>query len=243
MTFYQSISEYYDHIFPLNRMQLDFIKAATGTAADLSVLDIGCGTGSLSIELAGIFSKVTGIDPDISMLNKAKDKAKGKHSNLHFSPYGMLELRQKFGAASFDTLVCFGNTLVHLDSNDNILSFLQQAKHVLKTPGKLLIQIINYDRIIDQNIKGLPSIENECIKFTRKYVYHPKENLLDFETILTIKADKREIRNTIHLYPIRQVELLQLVRQSGFSDIRVWGNFKREALAQESIPLVIEALA
>ena len=154
----------------------------------------------------------------------------------------MLELRQKFGAASFDTLIWFGNTLVHLDSDDDILSFLQQAKHVLKTPGKLLIQTINYDRIIDQNIKGLPGIENEFVKFTRKYAYHPKENLLDFKTLLFIKAEKREIRSTIRLYPIRQAELVQLIRQSGFSDIRLWGNFKREAMVSDSIPLVIEVL-
>lgn len=242
MTFYQSISEYYDRIFPLNRIQLDFIKTATGTTDDLSVLDIGCGSGSLCIELAGIFSKVTGIDPDISMLNIAKDKAGDIHRNLQFYPYGMLELQQKFSAASFDSLICFGNTLVHLDSDDNILNFLQQAKHVLRPGGKLLIQIIHYDRIIDQNIKGLPAIENEFVKFSRKYAYHPEENLLDFETLLFIKADKREIRNMIHLYPIRQAKLIQLIRQSGFSDIKVWGNFKREPLVSDSIPLVVEAV-
>jgi len=177
------------------------------------------------------------------MLSIAENKADDKLKNLSFEAMGMLDISEHFQENTFDGVLCFGNTLVHLGSEKEIQEFLDQAYYVLKPGGKLMVQIINYDRIIDQNIKGLPTIENEFVKFTRKYTYHPERNLLDFETLLTIKSEKREIRNIIHLYPIRREKLLQLVRRSGFSDIRVWGNFKREALVQESIPLVVEVIA
>lgn len=243
MAFYQSISEYYDHIFPPNNLQAGFATDSFDAGSELNILDIGCGTGSLSIALASYFNKVIGIDPDTDMLSIAENKADHKLKNLSFEAIGMLDISEHFKENTFDGVLCFGNTLVHLGSEKEIQEFLDQAGYVLKPGGKLMIQIINYDRVIDQDIKGLPTIENEFVKFTRKYTYHPEKNLLDFETLLTIKSEKREIRNIIHLYPIRRTKLLQLVRQSGFSDIRVWGNFKREALVQESIPLVVEVIA
>ncbi len=243
MAFYQSISEYYDHIFPLNNLQTGFVTGSFDAGSELKILDIGCGTGSLSIALASCFKKVIGIDPDTDMLSIAENKADNKLKNLSFEALGMLDIGEHFQKNTFDGILCFGNTLVHLGSEKEMQEFLDQANYVLKPGGKLMIQIINYDRVIDQNIKGLPTIENEFVKFTRKYTYHPEKKLLDFETLLSIKSEKREIGNIIHLYPIRRAKLIQLVRQSGFSDIRVWGNFKREALVPESIPLVIEVIA
>ena len=66
-------------------------------------------------------------------------------------------------------------------------------------------------------------------------------SIIDFETILTIKEDKRQIENTIPLYPVRKAEIEQLLKDAGFSDIKFYGNFKREALTSDSIPLIIEA--
>jgi len=243
MTFYQSISEYYDHIFPLNNLQAGFVTSSFEAHSELNILDIGCGTGSLSIALASCFKEVIGIDPDTDMLSIAENKADNNFTNLSFEALGMLDISEHFQENTFDGILCFGNTLVHLESKKEIQEFLDQSMHILKPGGKLMIQIINYDRIFEEGITGLPTIENEFVKFTRKYAYHPEENLLDFETILTIKSEKREIRNMIRLYPIRQAELLQLIRQSGFSGIRMWGNFKREALVRGSIPLVVEAQA
>ncbi len=47
--------------------------------ADDSILDIGCGTGKLTLELARMASKgsVTGIDPSIEMLDKARKVSAG----------------------------------------------------------------------------------------------------------------------------------------------------------------------
>ncbi len=75
MAFYKSISEHYDDIFPLNPMQLDFVLKSFDTTSGLKVLDVGCGTGSLSIALAPHFGKVIGIDPDAKMLDLANDLA------------------------------------------------------------------------------------------------------------------------------------------------------------------------
>ncbi len=240
MAFYKSISEHYDDIFPQNPMQLDFVLKSFDNTSGLKVLDVGCGTGSLSIALAPHFGKVIGIDPDAKMLDLANEKAGSDQPGLSFLPYGMLDLEKHDIFNNIDVLLCFGNTLVHLGSEEEIQEFLRQAKTTLKPGGKLMIQIIHYDRIFNEKIAGLPTIENDSIKFVRNYHYTDR-NALDFETILSIKESGEEIRNTISLFPILKDDLISLVQKAGFHDILVYGNFKQDPHLPGSIPLLIEA--
>ncbi|RLD81317.1 MAG: class I SAM-dependent methyltransferase [Bacteroidetes bacterium] len=206
----------------------------------MKVLDVGCGTGSLCLALAPHFREVIGIDPDERMLQLAIEKAGSEYGNVSFQPYGMLDLDKEDQFRQMDAVLCFGNTLVHLGSEEDILEFLRQAKATLKPGGKLMIQIINYDRIFNEKIDGLPTIENDSIKFVRNYHYTDR-SALDFETILSIKESGEEIRNTISLFPILKDELIRLVQKAGFHDILVYGNFKRDPYLPGSIPLLLQA--
>ncbi len=240
MAFYKSISEHYDDIFPLQPAQPEFVKNGFDNTSELSLLDIGCGTGSLSIALAPHFKNVIGIDPDEKMLEMAIEKAGANHSNLSFHPFGMLDIQKQFAPQSFDAILCFGNTLVHLPSEKEVFEFLKQAKNILKPAGKLFIQIINYDRIFTGNISGLPAIENDRIKFVRNYHYDEQLSSLDFETILTLKSGGEKIRNSIPLYPIRKKVLEKMLYDNSFTNLQFYGNFKRDAYHPDSIPLIIE---
>jgi len=241
MAFYKSISDHYDNIFPLNPMPVEFVRKSFLNISGLEVLDVGCGTGSMCMALAPHFKKVTGIEPDDAMLKLAVEKAGPDHGNLSFHPFGMLDLEKQFHPHSFDAILCFGNTLVHLGSAEEILDFLAQAKKVLKPGGKLLMQIINYDRIFRENIKALPTIENESIKFVRNYHDPSNEKLLDFETILTVKSSGEEIRNVIQLFAVQKDALETMLFDAGFSKLHFYGNFKRDPFQADSIPLIIEA--
>lgn len=238
MPFYKSIADYYEQIFPLNKAQITFVKESFHGPKQSSLLDIGCGTGSLSIALSEFSETVTAIDLDESMIEKALQK---DHAGVEFKVMNMLDIEAAFGSHTFDVVICFGNTVVHLDSPKNILEFFVQSKRILKPKGKLLFQLINYDHIIEDKVNGLPTIENEVIKFVRKYNYLPQKNIIDFQTILTIKENGQQIENTIPLYPLRQFEIDALLEEAGFSKWVYSGNFKWEALTKNSLPLVVEA--
>lgn len=237
MDFYKQIADYYEDIFPLNFAQLNFARKSFRDTSTLSVLDIGCGTGSLSAELAKYFQSVTAIDLDEAMLKKALKK---KQSNIRYQKLNMLEIDHEFGKNSFDAVICFGNTIVHLEGAEQVKHFLKQVKNVLNPSGKFLFQIINYDRIIEQSVKCLPTIENDAIKFVRNYNYQPLKNIVDFETILTIKSSGKEIKNRIPLYPLRKSEIESFLNSAGFSEVHFYGNFKKDTLSKKSIPLVVE---
>ena len=236
MEFYSSISAYYDEIFPLKIRQLEFVLSSIENVESNILLDIGCGTGSLSIELAKSLGQVTGIDLDEAMLEIARSKTK---EPVSFQTMDMLSIENEFGSSAFDTVLCFGNTLVHLPGSEAIQGSIHQAHQVLKPSGKLMLQIINYDRILDQNIKGLPTIENEKVRFNRNYNYDADASKIDFETILFDKVRNRRLVNHVDLYPIRKKELTAMLEDVGFTNLNFFGSFKKSDPTLNDQPLII----
>jgi len=242
MTFYKSIADHYQHIFPLNHMQVDFIKRSFSDPSSQSLLDIGCATGNLANELSGDFNEIIGIDLDKQMLDIAKNIVKDKSPNIQFQQINMLDIETHFGLEVFDAIICFGNTLVHLTSEELISDFFKQSHKVLKNNGKLLFQIINYDRILNSDIRHLPTIENEYIKFERNYTYHKKKNLIEFSTDLSVKENDIVIKNSINLYPLRKSRIEILLRNAGFRNVCYFSSFKRDNYNPKSIPLIVEVV-
>ncbi len=238
MNFYSSISEQYDAIFPLNITQVSFIKSYLNKDTEnIKLLDIGCGTGSLSIELFGLFDKISAIDTNKQMLESAKKKAAEK--NIDFINIGMLDIENSFTENSFDIISCFGNTIVHLPSIEAIELFFENIKAVLKPDGKFLCQIINYDNVLDNNLKGLPTIENNIIKFERFYSLD-NSGMINFSTILTIKKTGKVLENNIKLFPLRKKILENALQNAGFNTVNFYGSFTKKEYNNKSLPLVFE---
>ncbi|GAO29543.1 class I SAM-dependent methyltransferase [Geofilum rubicundum] len=240
MAFYQSIAPWYDQIFPASPMQVKFTAQQLSDLTQKTLLDIGCGTGNLSLLLADAGAQVTGIDLDSEMVKMAQSKAQGR-AGLRFQVADMLQISKLFEPQSLDAVVCFGNTLVHLLRSGDILSFFNQSATLLKQGGHLLIQIINYDYVLDEGLDGLPTIENDHIRFERRYEFREQDEMINFKTHLTVKSTKQIIRNSVPLHPIRRDFLKMLLQESGFESIRFFGGFDGSELSERSMPLVISA--
>jgi SAM-dependent methyltransferase len=240
MSFYQHIAPYYHHIFKINLNQVDFIKLKI-PESEAKVLDIGCGIGTLSFALSNYYKNVLGIDMDAEMTRVASKKKKDASKSIQFQQISMLKLDTIIDKNSVDGIICFGNTLVHLNSLSEIAEFLQQSKAMLNSNGKLLLQIVNYDKIIEKNIRQLPTIENDEIIFERNYNYRKSENKIDFNTRLTIKSTQQIIKNSIELLPLLKKELAFLLNKAGFDNCNYYGNFNQEPYSVDSPALIIEA--
>lgn len=239
MSFYKSIAPFYDHIFPLNYDQVGFVLDLVKDVENASILDVGCGTGSLTLALSKVCKSITGIDVDDEMLALAENKKFSE--NILFENCNMLAVSDKFERKAFNGIICFGNTLVHLNNNEEIEGFVKNCKLLLSEGGKLLIQIINYNRILDEGIASLPTIENDYVKFERHYDYLPEYNEIIFTTELLIKQTCTIVESKQQLYPLRQQELTDILKRNGFNINGEYGSFKKEELKLNSIPFIIEA--
>lgn len=239
-SFYSSISQWYDEIFPYKPAHLKFIYDHTDRERQLHILDMGCATGSMALALSREGHAVYGIDDDKQMIGSARKKKK-EQGMIQYPVFQQLDMARAgdvFEPGSFDVVTCFGNTLVHLSDEQDIERLTGSVNRLLKAGGHFLFQVLHYDYILDHKIMELPRIENDAIVFKRHYETRP-DGRLDFVTRLHVKSEDRVIQNRLPLYPIRKNSLLGLLKRAGFQDIHFYGNFNGEPLTPRSMPLVV----
>lgn len=231
--FYNEFAKYYDKIFPLKEMTVSFLDQRFKKG---KILDVACATGNYSIALAKRGYKMTGFDLDELMISEAKDKAKQVSNAIEFTVNSMEEYSMKH---PFDHAFCIGNSLVHLKSNDMIKAFLKKIYQGLNQNGHLVLQVINYDRILNHNITSLPTIHNDPYHFERRYTYDGR--YIHFHTALVIEEEV--LKNTVKLYPLKSKEILQILNEVGFKTIDIYGGFDESPFnPDQSIPIVIDAV-
>lgn len=237
--FYTSVAKYYSMIFPYNNAQLKFVGQQLNGIENKKILDVGCATGELSYHLANAGARVVGIDLNEDLLHQAaSDK---KHPNLSFMKMNMLDLNHFFTSQQFDAVLCFGNTLVHLDSLTQVEEMLSGVRTILKDGGKFLLQILHYDYIIENKIEELPVIENDQIRFIRNYTFQENSPAIKFRTLLQVKEDDFAIENETILLALKKQDLNDALNKAGFKNVRMYANFNSEKSGGKHIPLVVTA--
>lgn len=243
MAFYEEISKYYDYIFPIGEEQLDFIKKGVGEPPK-RLLDAACGSGGYSVSLAKQGYRMVALDYDMGMVRLARNKAEAEKLDIQVVQCDMKKLSECV-KESFDGIFCIGNSIVHLGSHAEIQDTLAQMHGLLREGGKLVLQIINYDRIIKYGINELPAITNSEVglQFIRKYEYDEEKGIIHFVTTLTIdKNDEKErYDNSIELLPLVSTDMEGLLRNAGFDSIKFYGDFKGSEYSDASYMLVVEA--
>ena len=225
--FYDEICNKYDYIFPLNEIQKKFMD---NEIKGNRILDVGSSTGNLSKYLIENGINVTSIDINEKLIFKAAQKG------VEVKKLNMLEIDT---LNKFDTIINIGNTLPHLNNKKEIYTFLEKAYDRLEENGKLIIQIINFNKfIINRNknnyLGSLPLIENENVKFERNY-YLDKNNNIIFKTILDDKIKNEEI-----LLNINFEDLKNYLEKIGIKRLKYYGGFDKSFFDFEnSVYLII----
>ncbi|OHD25623.1 MAG: hypothetical protein A2064_08185 [Spirochaetes bacterium GWB1_66_5] len=242
MDFYESISAYYDHLFPVDAQAVRFLAARA--RAGSCVLDLACGTGGHAVELARLGHRVTGVDLDQAMIHLAQAKA-GAAGGKGGPDFRVLDMREagKSLPAGYGLVYCIGNSLVHLESEQAIGEALAGWRGLLERGGSLVVQILNYDRILARHVVELPTLVSEepPLRFVRRYGYSVGDRVVQFRTELTVReaGGERTVSNTVPLWILRREALERLARQAGFQDLEVYSGFGGEPLGPDSLPLIL----
>lgn len=143
MKILESTPERYDRgIRILSRGRIDEIYgmiAETVAGRGKAVLDIGCGTGNVSLACAARGSPVTGIDINSGMLEIARKKAEkaGLDKKIDFLEIGVAEMKDRFEEKSMDACVsCLAFSEL---SNDEQSYAISSAYSILKDDGIMII--------------------------------------------------------------------------------------------------------
>lgn len=125
-------------ILTLGKLSKAYDRLASRINKGQRVLDIGCGTGALTLRAAGRGAKVKGIDVNSQMLEIAEKRAREGNltENMELCEMGVAELERE-RPESYDVVMsglCFSEL-----TEDEVVYALKEVKKILKKGGILLI--------------------------------------------------------------------------------------------------------
>lgn len=237
MAFYDVLGQYYDILFPANEKQLHFLTKNLND--DSSILDIGCATGTYAIPMARSGYRVTAFDLDDNMIQKLLEKAAVTALDIRAFDLSMLDLA-KLTQEQYHMIYCIGNTIVHLETFDEVTSVLKECKRLLLPHGEMILQIVNYDRIVKENITELPEIirPKEELEFRR--TYELKEDHVIFSGQLKL-GPNIVMEESSPLLCLTKEALEACFHSAGFSKIEFYGDFDESGWSIDSPAIIVRA--
>lgn len=124
--------------------ECDFIERALRIPAGSRVLDVGCGLGAQTVELASRGYHLVGLDISPTMISRAHDEAEDRGLQIEFVRGDM---REATFDDRFDALLCWGTTFGYFGEDDNERT-VRQFHRALKPNGVLLLDVVNRDFMI-----------------------------------------------------------------------------------------------
>ncbi|MEA1908892.1 MAG: class I SAM-dependent methyltransferase [Euryarchaeota archaeon] len=201
--------------------ECDFIEKEIGFNKSLKIIDIGCGTGRHSVELAKRGYTVTGIDLSESQLARAKEKAKSQNLQIDFQKHDARKLpfENEYDLA---IMLCEGAFSL-METDEMNYEILRNATNSLKAVGKLIFTTLN----------GLfplfHSVEEFCTSTTEEGNATYSKNTFDLMTfrdfnITTLEDDfgnKKELECNERYYV--PSEITWLLKSLEFKKIGIYG--------------------
>ncbi len=130
------IAEIYDLINPWSN-DSDFYLSLAGPRP-CSVLDLGCGTGTLCCALAERGHRVTGVDPAAAMLAVARSKPHAEQAEWVESPAQSYKSQRRF-----DLVVMTGHAFQILLTDTDALAVLETMRGHLEEGGRVAFETRN----------------------------------------------------------------------------------------------------
>ena len=230
--FYNTLAPFYDALgeHPDYAAWADFYEECFrrfGETPTESVLDLGCGTGNMALELCHRGYDMIGVDNAADMLAVARERAEaeGLSDKLLLLCQDMCEF-ELYGTV--DAVVSTLDCLNHITDRKRLSRLLHWVHNYLNPNGLFLFDLntpYKFEQIYGDRAYLL---EEEGVVCAWQNLYHEKSGLCDFYISLFVEdEDGRYTREDIHrrerLYTLRAMR--RLLRENGFELLLVAGDF------------------
>ncbi|MGD1910418.1 MAG: class I SAM-dependent methyltransferase [Rivularia sp. (in: cyanobacteria)] len=201
--------------------ECDFIEKEIGYNKEAKIIDIGCGTGRHSIELAKRGYSVVGIDLSESMLQRARQKAASQNLDIVFEKHDAREFSYSY---KFDLVImlCEGGFSL-METDEMNFQILQNAANALKPKGKLIFTTLNGLFPLFHSVKEF--LDSEVQPGNATYGNHSFD-LMTFRNINTIYVEddlgnKNELQCNERYYV--PSEITWLLKTLNFTTVDIFG--------------------
>ena len=230
--------------------------ARTGTA--VRVLEVGCGTGRISIPLARAGHQIVGLDCSARMLAQCRDKLANESPavrdrvTLYEGDARDFQVASPASGPDFDLAVAPFRTMQHLITVPDQLRCLAAIRRHLAPGGQLVFDVFNPNfaslvRDRTAEAEDTPELALPDGRLLRRTSRVRKVRFLDqvneVELIYYVRTGQL-VQRVVQAFDMRwytKPELEHLLARSGFKVEETFGDFDRSSLRDESREIVVVA--
>ena len=230
MSMYKNFAAYYD----LLQRGTDYFGWADyierlfkrhGIKKPLLILDLACGTGNITIELANRGYDMIGIDRSVDMLNMARQK-----SDLLNILYLNQDIADFELYGTVDAVTCCLDSINYLNKS-SLEKCFRLVRQYLNTGGCFIFDInteYKFKKILDKQTFTYDFDELYCVWQNR---YNPKKRFCDYYLTFFIrdnggKYTRCHEKHREYAYSVSEIK--SMLKQAGFKNIKVYSRTKRE---------------
>lgn len=239
--------EFYDALAPLFDVMTDwnarlaaegpFLRAVLEQAGATRVLDAASGSGGHALALAEWGYKVAGADASPVMVAMAQEKALAaaraarlpEAEAVPFTVAGLADLPAIPGLDTFDVVLCLGNSLPHLLSQEELVTALRGIAAVMRPGGVFVTQNLNYDLRWQRRPRWFAAqggvLDGQEVLVWRFADYEASAGRIAFHIALFRKgANGWQVDvHTTPQRPLFHADLLAALAEAGFGEVRSYG--------------------
>ncbi|MAF35760.1 hypothetical protein CL622_01430 [archaeon] len=228
---YNTFSQIYDYVTDNAAARwLPLLVTTAKKRGAETLLDMGCGTGTLANQLADRGMYVTGIDASKGMIATAKKNGSGDFFVRDMADFS---LQKKFD------MVTAIDCITHIVDEQNVVKAFRNARKHLNKNGLFMFEVIT------ENYSYAMSLENGFGETVGEnaFVWEDR-NVLDFHVInlsvfLKKKGNQYTRKNEQILQRLySQDTLKKLLKKAGFSQVKTYGSTKLNKVGKHPKELV-----
>jgi 2-polyprenyl-3-methyl-5-hydroxy-6-metoxy-1,4-benzoquinol methylase/GNAT superfamily N-acetyltransferase len=181
--------------------EIDYVEQACNLDKTSFILDVGCGVGRHTLELAKRgYKYLTAYDFSPRLLQQAKSEAKKNGYKIDFENKDCRHLRR---GGIYDAVICLYDVIGSFRSYDDNISIIKSIKGVLKRGGRCVVSVMNMEitereaiNIVNDVRKypqALLKLKASNIMQSTGNVFNPNYYLLDTSSQLVYRKEQFEM--------------------------------------------------
>ena len=217
----------------------EYVKKIAGLKEGDKVLDAGCGVGRISVELAALGLKVTGVDIIKSELDAARDSAEGEGVPLELIK---ADLRTFHQPEQYDCAVNLYTSFGYCDTVEEDLTILKNIAESVKDGGTFIMECTSRETAIMYFTKG-EEFERAGYNVKTDFgVIGDWEGLRSHWTLYGLGKNKGQVIDHEFIQRLYSaVELRDFLKTVGFKKVNVYGDFDFSPYDEKARTMIIVA--
>jgi len=221
----------------ITRSEVDLFSKILRSSPEEKILDLCCGQGRHSLELARRgFQNVEGLDRSNYLIQKAKSKAKKHGLNIRFREGDARKL--PYPADAFDAVMLLGNSFGYFETIQDDIRVLKEIFRVLKPQGRLLIDVADGEYLKENfQSRSWEWIDKKYFVCRERSLSLDKQRLISREVITHV--EKGVIADQFYAERLyTQESMNELLKKVGLSNIMFNGEILTDSQRNQDLGMM-----